>query len=78
MSCDACKDRKPGEFVETTEDLRCVACGEDIKFQVPMTEKSIPKDMLKAAEILDKKALEWGHPHSSVFLNVAKALRGEE
>ena len=94
VSCDICKDRKPGEYIETTDDLRCVHCGEAIKFTVPPLEKSIPNDMLKAAEILDKKAdinrrimasnclnkegKDFWNTQASTFEVIAKALRGEE
>ncbi len=88
MSCDYCKDRKPGEHIKTTTDLKCVHCGEPIKFQVPgLFAKSFPKELLKAAEILEKKAMEIDlnpchNPkftgHAATMREIAKALRGEE
>lgn len=71
-----CENSKPGNVIPVTDGLKCTDCGRDFKYVKPL----VSEDLLKAADILEKKAvknLEFAM-QASTFKTIAKALRGEE
>ncbi len=89
-----CENSKPGNVIPVTDGLKCTDCGRDFKYVKPFPGKSVPEELLKAAEILEKKAEEIDKKYAGMVVlpevmnqievtkgilrTVAKALRGEE
>ncbi len=76
-----CENGKPGNVIFVKDGLKCTDCGRDFKYVKELPGKSVSQELLKAAEILEKKAVELNIPdHGNIhwtLIQVAKALRGE-
>ncbi len=89
-----CENSKPGNIIFLTDGLKCTDCGRNFKYVKLLPDKSVPEELLKAAEILEKKVAEINEEYNGKELDetadvivkvsrgmlqtIAKALRGEE